>query len=262
MTPPTLRRLLSVSLLVTVLVAQARAEAPKADPTKQPIAVALYSGAGASGTGPKMLEETLRAKGEFQVTRITPEDIRAGKLKNFQILIMPGGVSSTQGVALGEDGREMVRKFIADGGTYVGICAGCYLASSHYTWSLNVLPVKVVDSPNWERGIKPLSVELTREGKDWLSHSDKDVKVKYHNGPVLQPLPDAREKLLTLATYREEVTKKGAKEGLMIDTPAMVAARYRKGWVIGISPHPEQTEGLRGMIPSAVRWALDHAAKD
>lgn len=253
-------RLWRVYLLTAVLavftVLSVRADTPKPATPKAPVLVALYAGPGVSGKGPKMLEETLRQKGEFVVTPITPEKIRAGKLKYFRVLIVPGGLSRSQGDALGEDGRGMVRQLIADGGTYVGICAGCYLASCHYKWSLNVLPVKVVDSANWERGIKTLALGLTDEGKQWLGHAEAEVKAKYHNGPVLAPLPESKEKLLVLATYRGEVTRKGAKEGLMINTPAMAAARYGKGWVVGISPHPEQTEGLKDMIPAALRWSF------
>ena len=34
------------------------------------------------------------------------------------------------------------------------------------------------------------------------------VKADYHNGPVLEPVADAKEKLYVLATYREEGTRK------------------------------------------------------
>jgi hypothetical protein len=256
---PTLSRpahtLVSGLLLTTFLLSPAVAAGPKAAGSRGPILVALYAGAGVSGKGPKVLEETLQARGEFKVTPITPEEIRAGKLKGFQALIVPGGLSSTQGIALGADGRDMVRQFISGGGAYVGICAGCYLASCHYQWSLHVLPVTVVDSANWQRGVTTLPMRLTDEGKQWLSCPAAEVKVKYHNGPVLAPVAGAKEPLLPLATYLREVTRKGAKEGLMVNTPAIAAARYGKGWVVGISPHPEQSEGLTDMVPAALRWA-------
>ena len=255
----TIRRLSITFVFAVFLVASVLIQA---SPPKGVVHVALYAGAGTSGKGPKLLEETLHADGLFAVTPITPEEIRAGRLKDFKVLIVPGGLSQTQGIALGEDGREMVRQFVSGGGTYVGICAGCYLASCHYKWSLNILPVKVVDSANWERGVTPLLLGLTAEGKDWLSRKEGEVKLIYHNGPVLAPLEEPKEKLVVLATYREEVTRKGAKEGLMVNTPALVAARYGKGWAIGISPHPEMTEGYREMVPAAIRWTLKHCAQE
>lgn len=247
-------RLAACLVLFVALPAAAQPPGPPAAPP--PIPVAMLVGDGVGGKGPAMMEETLNAGG-YKVTRVDAADVRAGKLKGAKILIVPGGLSRTQATALGRDGRELVRSFVAEGGGYVGVCAGCYLASSQYEWSLHLLPVKVVDPSNWERGVKPLKIELTADGKEWFGRKDPELKVTYHNGPVLEPIAGAKEKLYSLATYREEVTRKGAKEGLMMNTPAIVAARYGKGWAIGISPHPEQTEGCRDMLPAALKWARE-----
>lgn len=248
------RALLFTALLTGFAIQPVRAEAPKPATATAVVPVALYDGGGVGGNGPKMLEEVFHAGTEFRITRLKGEDIRAGKLKDFKVLIVPGGSGSKEANALEEEGREKIRQFVSDGGTYVGICAGCYLASCHYTWSLHILPVKVVDTPNWARGRANLSMEWTPDGKEWLARKDTEAKTLYHNGPVLQPLPDAKEKLIPLATFREEITRKGAKEGLMVNTPAIAAARYGKGWAVGISPHPEQTDGLKDIVPAALRW--------
>lgn len=245
----------AAALLVLLIVPPATAQPPAA-----PVPVAMLTGDGVSGKGPAMIEETLNAGG-YKVTRIDAADVRAGKLKGAKILIVPGGLSRTQGTALGRDGRELVKAFVADGGGYVGVCAGCYLASSQYEWSLHLLPVKVVDPSNWERGKKSLAIELTADGRQWFGRKDTQLKVVYHNGPVLEPIDGAKEPLLALARYREEVTRKGAKEGLMVNSPAVVAARYGKGWVIGISPHPEQTVGARDLLPAALKWARELPAR-
>lgn len=226
------------------------------DPKAKTIPVAMYNSAGASGNGPKMLEDYLHANTEFRITRITAEEIRAGKLKGYQALIVPGGTSSTQGNTLGEDGREKIREFVRDGGSYLGLCAGCYLASKHYKWSLGILPVKVVDSANWERGRAELKIELTQDGQKWLPRNEVTPKTLYHNGPVLKVDQGAEKQVVSLAFFREEITRKDAKKGLMVDTPAIAAAPYGHGWAIGISPHPEQTEGLKDIVPSALRYAL------
>lgn len=246
-----MRRLPSAAL-VAVLAAFTPVAAQS--PAPAPVTVAMLVGDGVSGKGPAMIEETLTAEG-YKLVKLDAADIRAGKLKGAAVLIVPGGVSRTQATALGRDGREIVKQFVADGGGYVGFCAGCYLVSSGYDWSLHLLPVRVVDTANWERGIKPLAVELTPAGKAAFGRADERVQVKYHNGPVLAPAPGSEGALHSLAVYREELTRKGAKEGLMLGTPAAVAGRYGKGWAIGISPHPEQTDGLRDMLPAALRWA-------
>jgi hypothetical protein len=226
-----------------------------------PVKVALYVGEGVSGRGPGMLEATARKRKDLAVTRVTAADIKAGKLKGFQVLVMPGGTGSGQGRALGADGRDAVRAFVREGGVYVGICAGCYLASTGYDWSLDLLPAKVIDRNHWQRGTGNLTLELTADGKDWFARKDDRFLVcRYANGPVLEPLPDAKEKLVVFAHFREELVPEGGKSGVMVDTPAAVAARYGKGWAIGVSPHPEQSDGLDDLIPTAVRKALANPA--
>ena len=230
----------------------ARAKTP---PT---VAVALYADKGAYGNGPGMLEDEFGRTPDLKLAKVTVEDIRGGKLAGFRVLVVPGGTAGTQGKTLGKDGRAAVQQFVRDGGTFVGICAGCYLASTGYDWSLDLLPAKVIDRANWERGKGTLPLEVTAAGKEWFGRTDDRVRTLYCNGPVLEALDDAPEKLIVLAKYRGELVRPRAQEGLMLGTPAVVAARYGKGWAIGVSPHPEQTEGLRDLVPSAIRWALAH----
>jgi len=245
-----------VLLLAAVVSALAfvpiRAKAPPA------VAVAMYADRGAYGNGPAMLEDEFARTADLRLTKVTADDIRAGKLADYRVLVVPGGTGGTQGKALGAAGRAAVRSFVERGGTFVGICAGCYLASTGYDWSLDLLPARVVDRANWERGKGTLPLELTAAGKEWFGRTDDRVKVLYCNGPVLAPVEDAAEPLVVLARYRGERVRPRAEAGLMLGSPAVVAARYGKGWAIGVSPHPEQTDGLKDLVPSAIRWALAH----
>lgn len=243
------------ALFVVALLAVLRpagAQPPAAAP------VALFVDAGVGGKGPDMFEETAKAGGDLTVTRITAADVRAGKLRGYRVAVFPGGSGSGQAKALDTTGRDEVKQFVKDGGCYVGICAGCYLASTGYTWSLDLLPAKVIDRANWLRGTGPVKLEFTAAGRDWLKTTEPFATCKYANGPILEPLPDATEKLISLAYFREELVPAGGRPGVMVNTPAAVAARYGKGWAIGVSPHPEQTDGLRHVVPSAIRWALEH----
>lgn len=71
--------------------------------------------------------------------------------RNFptDVLLFPGGSGSKQGKALGEAGRSHVRQFTREGGGVIGICAGAYLCSSHYSWSLGLMNAAVF-SPHFE----------------------------------------------------------------------------------------------------------------
>jgi glutamine amidotransferase-like uncharacterized protein len=229
--------------------------------TPPTVPAAMYADKGAYGNGLDMLADEFGRTRDLKLTKVTADDIRAGKLAEFRVVVFPGGTGGTQGATLGRDGRAAVKKFVEGGGAFVGICAGCYLASTGYDWSLDLLPARVVDKANWERGKGTLPLEITAAGREWFGRTDERVKSLYCNGPVLEVIDDAPEKPIVLARYLGELVRPRAQEGMMLGTPAVVAARYGKGWAIGVSPHPEQTEGLRDLVPAAIRWALAHPPK-
>ncbi len=59
---------------------------------------------------------------------ITAREIKAGRLSEFPILLVPGGWTSLKNEVLGQEGREAIKVFVAAGGNYLGICGGCGLA--------------------------------------------------------------------------------------------------------------------------------------
>jgi hypothetical protein len=81
--------------------------------------------------------------------------------------------------------------------------------------------------------------------------------VHYANGPIVKPAgkPDlpAYE---SLAYFRTELAKNDSPPGVMVDSPAVIAAEYKHGRVVCISPHPEQTAGLEDIVPRVVEWAF------
>ena len=47
----------------------------------------------------------------------------------FRVVYMNGGRAKAHGGTLGEQGRKNYRMFVANGGGYVGSCAGAFIAS-------------------------------------------------------------------------------------------------------------------------------------
>ena len=216
--------------------------------------IALYKGPGTGGAGPPNMISRMNNPPETSITEVSPEEIQAGVLTNYDVVIFGGGSGSKEAAAIGEVGRSNVVAFVSNGGGYVGICAGAYLCTAGYSWSLKILNVKTV-SPKWQRGRTTLEMELTPAGQKILGSSTTNLAVVYHNGPVVQPaelfnLPPFE----TLAYYRTEVASNGTPAGVMVNSPALIAAPYEKGRVVFCSPHPEQTKGLEDIIPRAVQW--------
>lgn len=90
-----------------------------------------------------MAYKTLRAAGlPFEL--VNSDDIRKGRIRGHKMLFVPGGWASNKLKALGNEGIDEIRKFVAGGGNYLGICGGAGLATADGIGLLDIkrLPTK------------------------------------------------------------------------------------------------------------------------
>lgn len=224
-------------------------------PGDAPIRVALYADSGAAKKGSKHVKRCLSAEHGFAYELVSAEQIRDGVLDDFDVVIHPGGSGSKQAEALGDEGREKVRDFVAAGNGFVGICAGAYLASAEYPWSLNLVDAKVLDRKHWARGTGDVELRLSPAARKFFGIDDELVTIYYGQGPLLSPAAnDTIVDYEPLAVYETEVAKNGAPTGVMKGTTAIARAPFGKGRVVAISPHPEKTPGRDDVLQRAIRW--------
>ena len=231
-----------------------------------PLRIAVFEGNGVGRSTDKLIAAIQGQSDADQVTvvRISADDIRAGGLTNVEVLVHPGGSGSKQGKSLGEDGRRLVRQFVEQGGGYLGVCAGAYLATNDYDWSLDLIDAKVVDRMHWARGTGSVKLRLSDDGIAFFEQMPT-IDLHYGQGPLLArrewddvDVPDYE----SLAIYDSEIATKGAPKGIMKGTSAIVRCRYGSGRVFCFSPHPELTDGKSQMIATAVAWlAADEKSK-
>ncbi len=233
--------------------------------------VAVYDAGGTGGQGVKNIERIFASKAAFLLHHIGPADVRAGVLDQFDVVVFPGGSGSKEAAALAKQGRHMVKKFVESGGGYVGICAGAFLATAKYDWSLGLVNAKtftgkqhvpgVGEKSMWFRGSGNVQMELTDKGKEILGDVPGLVELRYANGPILSPASQENlPEYIPLAFFRTEIAKYEPQEGTMIDTPAIIASEFGKGRVIAISPHPEASADLKSMVQRAVAWVAGKPA--
>jgi len=221
------------------------------------VKVAVYKGDGASSSRKKVIA-VLEKQPDFLIRDITVDEIKAGKLDEFDVLIHPGGSGGGQGRALGEEGRAAEKKFIEAGGGYIGVCAGAYLATCDYEWSLGILDAKVVDREHWARGFGEVKIGLADKSKDVLGAAPGQKPIYYHQGPLLAPasnpdIPDYEE----LAKFETEIAKNGATPGVMTGCTAIAIGNFKDGRVLCFSPHPEHDSPTESMLVKAVEWAAE-----
>jgi hypothetical protein len=222
--------------------------------------VAMYEGPGAPGVN--NVEAGARQLPGVQITRLSAEDVGTVDLSSrFDVIVFSGGSGSKQGNAIGETGRAKVREFVRNGGGYLGVCAGAYLACTNFDWGLAILDARTA-SPKWRRGQAFLDLKIEPAGEPVFGAVTEPFKCRYNNGPILVPagrddIPD----YTTAATFLTESALNDTPVGIQIGSPAMALGTFGKGRVFVSSPHPENTPGLEQMIPRALLWAAGDPAR-
>ena len=201
------------------------------------IKVALYLDVGCKGGGVIHWAELLKSSSDVACTFIDAADVQAGKLKDFDVLVMPGGSGYDRYTQLGEEGFEKIRKYIREGGKYYGVCAGIALALNDPK-RLRLIPYTREKNP--PRGGFSGAVKLNARAEELLGVPAGTRYFRYHDGPLPakgDPVPDSEYEVL--ATFDSHVMQKGKSVTPMYGMPAMIYGRYGKGKVLVTVMHPE-----------------------
>ncbi len=201
--------------------------------------------------------------------RVTPENVSGGALKRYDVILVPGGSATAKAVALGVSGKAVIRDFVADGGGYVGICGGAFLATLGY--GVDIVDEKTMRGeyraldgtirPISGRGVGTVAVEMTPAGSEIFPTIGKLVDMQFANGPIISEWKGkAISNVVSLANYRSEMWQCDLQKNTMIGTPAIAAAKYGKGCIILFGPHPEVTPDIEKVISEAVKAVAPAAA--
>ena len=249
-----MKRIAAVGLtavLAAVLAAGCASKAEVVPEAETPqIRAALFVDKGAAGCGAFFWARLLEYSPQVQLTLVDGQDVRDGKLKDFDLAVFPGGGGMRQMRALGPEGMRQVLDFVEQGGAYLGICAGSYNAMDR-KGRLRLLPYDYIQNANGV--LADLSVDFGEEGARRLGIRPGQYVVRYHGGNVMRPsAPTGKGEAEVLAVYRNSVSGLNRAPYDFRDTPAAVFGQYGKGKVLAISFHPESYEGTRCIASGAV----------
>ena len=215
----------------------------------RPVKTAVFCDAGVCNfTIPEMLEFAP----EYDMDIIGVEDVKAGKLPSYDLLVVPGGQASELTAALGAEGGAKIRDYILGGGKYYGICAGTYAIlqkdampekkrRSENKGSMGFIPF-MDDAPRHCRGWAPTEISFTDEGLKAFPGMEKTRQVFYMGGPVMVPgKPVDGADFEVLATYDGQIvnTWHPGKVESMYGKAAVLGGTLGKGRVLASGPHPE-----------------------
>lgn len=236
--------------------------------------IAFYMGRGAGVDFAKPLEEVL-AWGGFYMDSLSDADIRGGKLKEYDALVVPGSPDAGECYynGLGELGYEKIREFIHDRGHYLGVCGGAYLPLTSYntknhTWLNVVEATDTEDLDYWRTGSAHVRCRIDVSDHPIFTGvtagARNSVNVVYWEGPAIEIRGSNVkqlghfERLLAsgaeLVPYWDMFDNKLAKEAvdgyynpvtqevfdeLLYSKTAFAEAEYGNHHILMYSPHPE-----------------------
>lgn len=178
------------------------------------------------------------------------QDILDGILNsNIDLFVMPGGADLYYCEKLNGDGNKFIRRYVEQGGAYLGICAGAYYACSAIEWAKGTTQeICGARELGFAEGtaIGPVYEFLENGDLDKSWHRDVSIHfqdenysfdslVSYRAGPILP------ETGTVLARYDQG--------------PAIIECQIGKGLAILSSPHIEQ------IMPYAERSLYKHRNK-
>jgi biotin--protein ligase len=204
----------------------------------QPVRVAVYSGEGAYFRSIKAATQMFLWMGA-EPRRITPREIIEGKLNTFDILYMTGGWAVPYIRDLKNDGTDKIRKFVQQGGSYIGTCAGAFFAADYIFWEGKRYEYPLDLFPGYAKG--PIM-----EIAPWPGFKLGRINLSQTSHPITQGEPDSLVSLYYGAPWF------GLPPGFKADVlayydinkrPAMVAYEYGRGRVFLTGLHTEFEEG-------------------
>ena len=194
------------------------------------IKIAVYDDVGTWKDGLFYLEKFLKSR-NITYTTINSENVLKGKIGKYDIFIMPGGWAYSYYVKLEKKGNDIIKKYIKNGGNFIGICAGAFYAAktiiwenNTYSYGLGLLDIYAIGPKKecpWP-GFSYINIKMNRKGiKADLNSS---YNVLYYGGPEFY-LKDSNIKII--ARYEDD------------NMPAIIYGKYGKGKVILTGVHLE-----------------------
>jgi len=153
--------------------------------------------------------------------------ILGGGLADCDILVIPGGPSTGYSLELGEQGREIVKRFVEDGGSYFGVCGGANFACNYGLSFFNGSPRRPV--PGVSDGLYMIELALNNSCSiSGLSDEPSAFRTLYWQSSYFDP--EDPMGIIPVATYTNS------------SLSPMIALQYGHGSVFLSSPHPEYEE--------------------
>ncbi|MCE5213999.1 MAG: BPL-N domain-containing protein [Methanobacterium sp.] len=182
----------------------------------------------------------------IQFTYGTSTVINAATLSGYDVLYMPGGSGGWYYLNSGNIDGTAIKNFVANGGGYLGICAGAYAAVAtvdgwYSGWGIAPhVNAKVV---NYEG---TTTMQITSAGQEVLGRSGT-VTVAHYNGAAMYTISSGAK---IFATYADSKTGYNGYADIVGDY-------YGNGRTVLIGSHPELSPQYPDILANLIAWAAN-----
>lgn len=165
--------------------------------------ILIYADEGTSETGVSSLLAACEKKLGLKTETVTAEEIIKGILKKTDIFIIPGGADLPYCKKLNGEGNRKIIEYVAQGGLYIGICAGAYYGCQRVDFKGEEYTVKGERELGFFQGTakgslasltngnyfneKVNSKEMVLLNFEEISKISEKEKYYYHGGPAFIP---------------------------------------------------------------------------
>lgn len=188
-----------------------------------------------------------KLRGKEGIYFVNANEILAGALtSDVDLFVMPGGASRYKSAKLNGKGCELIKRYVAAGGRYLGICAGAYMASQTTCWAKGEPYEIITDNQlNFFQGVAQGPVESFAHANNYngtdacivkLDVGERVVSSLYIGGSTFIPNIDSGYRVVARFS---ELPEKPA---------AVVCGEYGQGrWLLS-STHPEYDKEALDLI--------------
>lgn len=200
-----------------------------------PAPILLFTGSGTSPNDVAAIESILDAN-HLSYATATSRQLNAmteADLREYQLLIVPGGNFIDMGKSLNSTTAANIRRSVENGTNYLGICAGAFLAGDSAPNALNLTSGTRFHFYSAEdHGIRKTSVAISHPNGQSLDTYWEDGPQLTGWGEIVSKYPDG--------------------------TPAVVQGRSGQGFVVLTGVHPEAPESWRRGLTFHSPISADH----
>jgi len=221
-------KLKGAAVLIVILIAVGGFALLYRNPTgMEGVRVAVYNDRGAMPSSSVALLNMFRWMGA-EANYVNATEIQQGVLDDYDMIVFPGGGSSDYSTQLGAVGRIAVVDFVANGGSYFGICGGSVFGTDSYLSLFHGYASGQVNGSGTK--ILPMIVNTNSTGPD-LSDEPATYGILYwSSGYFYSSNETYMSTVIPIVLYTQN------------NEPGMIACRYGHGTVFLSFPHPEYEE--------------------